>query len=150
MNITQKNHSRPFVIPPAPVSLRRRRQAVLYLAAGIMIAYIYGSGQTLIRMPACPLRSYTGLLCAGCGSVRATLALVSGNFATAWRFNPAAFIFFPLLLWTGATELSRVARGRTLPSLYIPAAWIYTFLATLLLYTLLRNIPFPIFDILRP
>lgn len=40
--------------------------------------------------PECNFRALFGIPCLTCGSTRALLALVRGNFALAWQFNPLA------------------------------------------------------------
>ncbi|HHU29224.1 MAG TPA: DUF2752 domain-containing protein [Firmicutes bacterium] len=146
----EKDYTKPFIIPPGRCSRKERLFALAYLITGLLLAYIYVSGQTLIRMPACPLRTLTGFYCAGCGSVRAALSIISGDLAAAWRFNPLAVIFFPLLCWAFLMQCAKAFCGRTLPALYLPAFWIMAFVFFILLYTIARNIPLPFFAPLRP
>jgi len=41
-------------------------------------------------VPACPFHALTGMPCPGCGSTRALVALVRGDFAGALGWNPVA------------------------------------------------------------
>jgi hypothetical protein len=41
-------------------------------------------------VPACPFHALTGMPCPGCGSTRALVALVGGDFAAALGWNPVA------------------------------------------------------------
>jgi hypothetical protein len=93
-----------------------------------------------------------GIQCPGCGSTRACGALVRGDVADAWRFNPAlVLVGVPLLGWLVASAVAALATGRWLrsPIVLPPRAggWIA---AGLIGYMVLRNIPLAAFDWLRP
>lgn len=49
------------------------------------------------HLPPCPIRATTGLLCPGCGGLRASWHLLHGDVAGAWQDNPAIFLLLPLL-----------------------------------------------------
>lgn len=42
--------------------------------------------------PICVFHDLTGLPCLTCGATRCTIAFFHGNFATAWLWNPLAFL----------------------------------------------------------
>ena len=42
--------------------------------------------------PICGFHQITGLPCLTCGATRSTIALLHGNFAAAWLWNPIAFL----------------------------------------------------------
>ncbi|MEP6699379.1 MAG: DUF2752 domain-containing protein [Verrucomicrobiota bacterium] len=44
--------------------------------------------------PVCPFLSLTGSPCATCGATRSAIALLQGQFFTAWKWNPLAFLFY--------------------------------------------------------
>lgn len=70
----------------------------------------------------CHMKRYTGVECPGCGMTRAFISLGHGRLADAWRYNPAAFLLFPLMVVQipfRAAQLWRVRRG--LPELQ--AGW---------------------------
>jgi hypothetical protein len=46
----------------------------------------------------CTLRRMTGWACPGCGLTRSLIALAHGDARAAWRFNPAGYLLFALLL----------------------------------------------------
>ena len=51
--------------------------------------------------PGCPVRSWTGLKCPGCGSGRAMAALVRGDLPGAFYWNALLFPLVALLLAAG-------------------------------------------------
>ncbi|MCX6913024.1 MAG: DUF2752 domain-containing protein, partial [Verrucomicrobia bacterium] len=51
--------------------------------------------------PICFFHKATGLLCPGCGALRATHQLLHGHLAAAFRFNPMLVASLPFLLWFG-------------------------------------------------
>lgn len=46
--------------------------------------------------PRCQFHALTGLDCPGCGGLRATHALLHGDFAAAWRFNALFLVALPI------------------------------------------------------
>lgn len=57
---------------------------------------IPGTNQPLPEL--CHFRRWTGRDCPGCGMTRAFISFAHGDFAAAWRFNPASWYFYPLVL----------------------------------------------------
>ena len=45
-----------------------------------------------LPMPHCPFLAITGYPCLTCGATRCSMALLHGNLATAWLWNPLAFV----------------------------------------------------------
>lgn len=90
-------------------------------------------------LPECAFHKWTGLLCFGCGGTRATLALLHGDWAASLRCNA-------LLLPTAAWLLALCFIRRT----SVFNATLYAGLAVLAAFMLLRNIPLPCFDCIRP
>jgi hypothetical protein len=100
------------VADSAPVQWRVPRTA-FWIAAPLVAASLavlyYADPSTSAFYPACPLRAMTGLLCPGCGTTRALHALLHGQFATAFRFNPMLFITAAAL----TPAVVSLLRGRT-------------------------------------
>lgn len=44
--------------------------------------------------PKCPFLAATGLPCVTCGATRSTIAFLHGDFLSAFRWNPLAFVAF--------------------------------------------------------
>ncbi len=59
--------------------------------------------------PRCAFYEATGWKCPGCGGTRAVHALLHGQWHEAWRQNPLAVLFGPVVAWLTARE----AVGRT-------------------------------------
>ena len=65
------------------------------VAAGLWVLYTYDPVQTAF-FPKCIIRSFTGLQCPGCGLQRALHALLHGEIAASFTYNP--FIYFTSLI----------------------------------------------------
>lgn len=48
--------------------------------------------------PKCFIYVLTGYQCSGCGNLRASHAILHGDFAQAWKYNPSIFFLAPYLL----------------------------------------------------
>jgi hypothetical protein len=92
-------------------------------------------------IPECPFHRLTGLLCPGCGSLRALHCLMTGGIGEAFRCNA---LLVPALLLVLAGLSSDLARpGGGLFSAGSRASRIAGtgFLIATVLYTILRNLP---------
>ena len=89
--------------------------------------------------PPCPFRALTGWLCPGCGSLRAIHQLLLGNFSKAFALNPFAVISLPFLAYGMASYTRYVLRGKYLPRMFVPGAWINALAASIVLFGIVRN-----------
>jgi len=89
----------------------------------------------------CPFHSVTGLHCPGCGSTRALQALFTGHPLQAAGFNLLAVLAVPVVLFV---LIRRPATGK------LRQTWIIAFLAVIILFGILRNIPSYPFSLLAP
>lgn len=114
------------------------------MAAGVAIAvavmatyYMLGPESGLY--PRCIFRQLTGFDCPGCGSQRAIHALLHGHIADAWRHNALLLIEIPLI---AALLIARPLRHRhpRLHRILNSRALILTLLATIVLWTIIRNL----------
>lgn len=125
------------------VATHNVRRRVLLTAAIIALVAIatayYMLGPESGLYPRCMFRQLTGYDCPGCGSQRAIHALLHGHIAEAWYHNALLLIEIPLmaaLLIAGSLRhryplLHRLLNSRTL---------ILTLLATIVLWTIIRNL----------
>jgi len=90
--------------------------------------------------PFCVFYRTTGLLCPGCGSLRAFHHLLHGELVDAVRYNPLLVASCPLLIWLGA-RLVRIAFGKEVKPILIKPTWLWVGLAVLVGFGILRNLP---------
>lgn len=125
--------------------------AVFGLAVAAAVLYHHPPGQSWVTPP-CLMHKLTGLHCPGCGSTRATYALLHGDFAGALRKNLLFIAALPFLGWWGLASAWRWTRG--LPAqqnrlLYRP--WFgFLVVGAVFLFVVLRNLPWPPFSWLAP
>ena len=135
---------------PPPLPTPRRRLLVLTLVALVIVA----AGATVLfafnpagsrLFPPCPFHAVTGLYCPGCGSTRAAHHLLHGRVATAFDFNALVVVSIPFLMYAGVLGALRLA-GRTPPRTPVcqrlPAWTVWALLAAVLLFGVLRNLPY--------
>ncbi len=120
---------------------------VLLLAAVLLFAFDPASSGIF---PPSPFRVLTGLYCPGCGTLRGLHQLLHGHWWAAINLNPLMVACLPVLAYAYLSYSVRVLLGRSLPTLFIRARWIWLLLKLILLYWVLRNIPLPPFNWLAP
>lgn len=114
-------------------SVDRRNFSLYAIVAGVLVAgaaIVYVFDPTTARFyPPCPFRLLTGLLCPGCGGTRALHALLHGDVAAAFAFNPMLFV----AMGTAAFVTVR-------PSLLTKTWFAWTAAAVLLGWGVVRNL----------
>jgi hypothetical protein len=100
--------------------------------------------------PRCALFMLTGIHCPFCGATRCGHALLNGDFAQAAAYNLLAVVLLPLavmyLYWCAWRSL----RNRHVPT-WNPPRWVpRLFLTLLVVFWIVRNLPFYPFDLLAP
>ena len=100
--------------------------------------------------PPCPFHALTGFHCPGCGTVRGLHQILHGNLVAAMGLNPMMVLSLPYLAYAYFSLWSKATRGRPLPGRFIPAKWLWTLLAAIILFAILRNIPVHPFTTLAP
>lgn len=132
------------------MSLRGRPWTALALAMVPVAAVLRAAWPALAsRLPECAIHRWTGLHCPGCGGTRCAGRLLEGDLAGAFAMNAVvalmALAFAGLLLagvrreWRGASSGPRVH-----------AAWLWSFAALVLVFGLVRNLPWWPFTLLAP
>ena len=123
---------------------------VLVLLAAVvgLVLFCFDPGQYHFY-PVCFFHRTTGLLCPGCGALRAMHQLLHGHLAAAFRFNPVLIVSLPLLFWFAA-RLALQKAGNQPVSLGLRPAWLWLILAAVLVVSVLRNLPGAPFALLRP
>ena len=92
--------------------------------------------------PICFFHQTTGLLCPGCGSLRAIHQLLHGNITQAFRFNPLLMVALPALVPWGVFCLVKRRRHEPLP---LSSVWLWLLLGVTLGFTVWRNLPGSLF-----
>jgi hypothetical protein len=119
------------------VTLRTAAVAVA-LGCAVLVLFTFDPLTSSV-FPPCPLHALTGLLCPGCGSVRAMHRLVHGDLCGALSMNPLMVASLPFLALL-ACRRSWCYRP------WLP--WLS--LGILVAYGALRNVPIWPFVILAP
>lgn len=82
----------------------------LFLLAGVILILRFNSPRVAAFFPSCPIYRYLHILCPGCGSTRATIALLHGQFFLALKENPLYVSLLPFLLPLAALTYLRMMR----------------------------------------
>ena len=112
---------------------------VLVLVVGIAILYRFNpAGNSWY--PQCWFRSHTGLLCPGCGCLRAAHSVLHGEWVAAWHLNPWIYFFWSQGGWSLGETLFR----RKSPDWFL-GFWTFPWtspliITALLLFGIFRNI----------
>ncbi|MFG2007167.1 DUF2752 domain-containing protein [Spirillospora sp. NPDC048911] len=95
--------------------------------------------------PTCPFLAVTGYQCPGCGSLRTIHALTHGDLGTALGLNVFTVAMIPVLAYFWIRWTFARARGRPARTKPADPRLIWAFLALVLLFWLIRNLPFGTF-----
>jgi|ERR1041385_5159313 len=99
--------------------------------------------------PVCALHNLTGLNCPGCGASRAMHQLLHGNVIAALHLNALVVACLPIGAFHAGRAGLRLLRAK--PGRFeIKPVWIWIGGASVLIFAILRNLPFEIFAWLRP
>lgn len=90
--------------------------------------------------PTCVFHQMTGLLCPGCGGLRAIHQILHGHLLTAFRFNPLLVSCVPVIAVIAASHGLRDKSNRP-RSMGFPMSWIWLVGATTLVLGVWRNLP---------
>ena len=123
--------------------------ALLLLGAALVILYLYAPAQYRFY-PRCLLHEFTGLNCPGCGGLRATHALLHGDFIAAFHFNPLLFFLAPVGFLYVAGKLWRWRTGQDLPHPFQHPRWHWVLAGLVIGFGVVRNLPFTPFVLLAP
>ena len=76
--------------------MSRRNLLILGTAALAAAVLFFFDPATAGFYPPCLFKTFLGVQCPGCGSLRAAHQFLHGNFAAAWALNPTLTIVGPL------------------------------------------------------
>ena len=122
----------------------------------IIIGYyaIYGqtaNGDWNVNSP-CNIKSLTGLECPGCGGQRSLHFLLHGHILTALRYNLFLVVSLPFLMifYIRFVQVYILKKEKYLNSFIFKPAFGYALLIFVVLFFILRNLPFFPFNYLAP
>lgn len=95
--------------------------------------------------PTCPFLWLTGLYCPGCGTLRTIHALAHLDPVAALGLNPLAMAMIPFLLFWWGRWVVRASQGRPRRTTLAHPAWLWAFLGVVMVYWVVRNLPFGAF-----
>ncbi|MBF8188724.1 DUF2752 domain-containing protein [Nonomuraea sp. K274] len=95
--------------------------------------------------PTCPFLWLTGLYCPGCGTLRTMHALAHLDPVAALGLNPLALAMIPFLLFWWGRWVVRAWQGRPRRTTLAHPAWLWAFIAVVMVYWVVRNLPFGAF-----
>ena len=138
----------------ADIESPRLRHAIFwtgaaFCAAGAAVVYHWnpeGAG----FFPTCPLRTYTGYYCPGCGATRALHHLLHGHIGTAFGYNPLFVLSVPFLAYWMISELFLLLGGPALPRIPAPDKLMWLALVIVVTFGVARNIPYYPLTLLAP
>ncbi|MEI6287545.1 MAG: DUF2752 domain-containing protein [Bacillota bacterium] len=117
--------------------------------AGAYLLYVATPGVSAVYVP-CFFKSLTGLYCPGCGSGRAVHALLHGDIVAAIRSNPLFVVSLPVLLYLLASFVLNFVGVAQLPELFSTSRRIWLMFWIVVIFTILRNMPYEPFMLLAP
>lgn len=115
---------------PAAVAVGAAAAAAVLAVRSPYVPFSYGF---------CPSLLVLGVACPGCGGLRATHDLATGDLVAAWQANPLWVVAVPLLVTVWAVWAVRRTTGRPPPT--VPRAVPWAVLAVVVVFGVLRNVP---------
>jgi hypothetical protein len=134
---------------PSNVERMLAAAGVAALAAGTAVVAYFDPSETHL-FPVCPLYSLTGLACPGCGLTRGFHALFHGDLPTAFHFNALIPVWAVIFGYVLVSFLLLAVCGKGLPMWPTNPKFMTLFMAVLLTFGVLRNIPVYPFSLLFP
>jgi hypothetical protein len=119
-------------------------------ACALVVALFLWEPEGSGLFPDCPFHARTGLHCPGCGSLRAMHQLLHGHLWAAFRLNPLMVLSLPLVALAVSSAHWPHLRFGWVERIASHPAWPLAILAIVLLYWLLRNLPYEPFSWLAP
>lgn len=115
---------------------------------GSLLIYAYLASRGLFGMP-CIFYEITHLYCPGCGASRLFLNIFTFKFYAAFRMNPLLFVLLPFIAIYLVIAIYYYIIGKPNPiDRRIPRCVPFILVLILIIYGILRNIPF--FSYLAP
>ena len=127
--------------------MNKNKILLAVLTMVITAFYFFWNPSEITSLPLCPFKNFTGLYCPGCGGQRAFHQILHGNFVQAFHSNLLIYLFLPFFLLRISDELFETTISKFF-LLNNKGTW--NFLGFLIIFTILRNLPFYPFNQLIP
>ena len=123
---------------------------VLGLGGVFFIYFRFNPSEHSFFLP-CPLQYATGIHCPGCGSQRAIHQLLHGDIITAFWINPLLVLTLPILFYAfGLKAYNFIFDTQHRVGFFYSKYFIYGYFSIAIIFWILRNLPWPPFDLLSP
>lgn len=122
---------------------------VLLGSAGVFVVAYFNPAEGGF-FPVCLLYATTGLHCPGCGLTRGFHALFRGDVLGALHYNALLPVYVAAAAYFGLALLLVAVHGRGLSFKFFKPWMVYAFLAALVVFAVLRNLPYYPFTLLAP
>ena len=128
---------------------------IIIIAIPLIIAFVYYNYYATtgnIWSKQCSFHELTGLQCPGCGGQRSFYHLLHGNILQAFRYNALLIIILPFLLYIYflLAQVYILKNKNYLKYFNFSGKLGYIFIAVLVIFFILRNIPISPFIYLSP
>ena len=133
-------------------SLNQRSKSLALLAVVCIVAgglYFLSPYDSGVYAP-CPFYALTDLYCPGCGTLRGLHELLHGRIGSAMGLNPLMVLLLPFIAYSFIKNVAAGMRGRPQRKIFIPSGFIWALLGIVLLFWILRNLPYYPFTLLAP
>jgi len=140
-------------LPIDSLSLRKRcifLIPVVLITIAVLSLLFFFNPADLSFFPPCPFHYITGLHCPGCGSLRAFHQLLRGHFLTAFDLNPLMVLSLPFLGYGLVSVGLYDVLKKPLPRIFTSVNWGWISFFVIVIFWIMRNIPFFPFDYLAP
>ena len=109
--------------------------------------YFFWNPSEITSLPLCPFKNLTNFYCPGCGGQRAFHQILHGNFVEAFHSNFLIYLFLPLFILKIYDEIFDTTFSK---KFLLTNKGIWIFLGFLIIFTILRNLPFYPFNLIIP
>lgn len=122
---------------------------ILVFAAGLFYFYTYNPSNSDNLFVSCTFKNMTGWDCAGCGGQRAFHQLLHLNILEALRYNALFVVLFPYTLILIYYTVRQFLTGKNFPkNFWFSGKMALIFVGLLLIFMVIRNLPFYPFTLL--
>jgi hypothetical protein len=123
--------------------------AIVAIAFVLIFFFCFNPSETAF-FPKCPIYSFTGFYCSGCGSQRAIHQFLHGNILEGLKYNVLVLLLAVVILYDWLVKLIDVLFNKKITNLLHNPKTTYLILLIVVLFGILRNITIFPFTVLSP